>query len=157
MLNRQSLILLLAVVLLISGCSNKEDGTEAKQSLMKTTQPAPIEISYEQKDDSIAYQIRKEVKDIDELYDVAVIEHKKKLIVAYKVKHLKRFGMKKIEKKLRKQLEKEHPDKEFIVSSDYKIFLEVIRLREALEDGNMSADEAEKRFDKIIKLKKEMT
>ncbi|MBO0994552.1 YhcN/YlaJ family sporulation lipoprotein [Bacillus sp. SD088] len=143
--------------LMISGCSGNKDGEEARLSLMKTTQPAPIEISNQEKNKSVAYQVREDVKKINEIYDVAVIEGKKQILVAYKVRHLNRFSMKKIEKNLKDRLEKDYPDKSFIVSSDYKIFLETIRLREAMEEDNMSMDEAEKQFKDIIKLKKEMT
>ncbi|GIN74113.1 hypothetical protein J14TS2_45880 [Bacillus sp. J14TS2] len=143
--------------LMISGCSGNKDGEETRLSLMKTTQPAPLEISNQEKNKSVAYQVREDVKKINEIYDVAVIEGKKQILVAYKVRHLNRFSMKKIEKNLKDRLEKNYPDKSFIVSSDYKIFLETIRLREAMEEDNMSMDEAEKQFKDIIKLKKEMT
>ncbi|KRG10875.1 sporulation protein [Lederbergia galactosidilytica] len=155
--NRKYVLAITVFFLIISGCSSNEDGEEARLSLMKTTQPAPIEISYQEKNDSVAYQIREDVKKINEIYDVAIIEGQKNILIAYKVSHLQRFRMKKIEKNLKDQLESDYPEKKFIVSSDYKIFLETIRLREALEDDNISIDEAEKRFKEIIKLQKEMT
>ncbi|MCJ7840343.1 YhcN/YlaJ family sporulation lipoprotein [Lederbergia sp. NSJ-179] len=143
--------------LLPSGCSSDGDGKEARQSLIKTTQPAPIELNDQEKDKSVAYQVREDVKKINEIYDVAVIEGKKKILVVYKVRHLQRFKMKKIEKNLQEKLKEKYPDKKFIVSSDYKIFLETIRLKEEMEKENITVDEAKKRFKKIIKLKKEMT
>ena len=41
--------------------------------------------------------------------------------------------MKKIEKKMDRYLEDKYPEEDFILSSDYKIFLETIRLKEETE------------------------
>lgn len=143
-------------LLIAAGCSNQHDNNKVGLALMKSTNPAPIELSVRPGNKSIGFQVRKEVNEIPEIYDAAVIEGEKEVIVVYKVKHLHRFKMKKIEKALTKKLNKEYPDEDFIVSSDYKIFLEAIRLNEELDHNNMSNKEAEKRFEKIIKLKKEM-
>jgi len=148
---------LLCSMLISSGCSNQPSEKKSNVSLVKKTQPAPIEITYKKKEKSIAFQVREKMKKINEIYDVAVIEGDHKILVSYKVKHLQRFRMKKIEKDLTKLLNKEFPKHSFVVSSDYKIFLEAIRLKEELEDGNISNKEAKKRFEKLIKLKKEMT
>lgn len=159
MCKKKICVLLIALSLLLVGCSaaSKNDGEKAKGALMKSINPAPVEISYRDKDKSIAFQVRKDVKDFDEVYDVAIIEGDKDVVVSYKVRHLYRFNMKKIEKKITDFLHEKYPDNQFIVSSDYKIFLETIRLKEDLETNNISADDAKKRLDKIIKLQKEMT
>ncbi|MBS4198699.1 sporulation protein [Bacillus sp. FJAT-49732] len=148
---------LVCVIVIMGGCSNQPNEKKSNVSLIKKTQPAPIEINFKQKHNSIAFQVREEVKKIDEIYDVAVIEGDHQILVSYKVKHLQRFRMKKIEKNLTKLLNKQFPNHTFIVSSDYKIFLEAIRLKEDLEYGNLSNKVAKKRLNKIIKLKKEMT
>ncbi|MBS4177383.1 sporulation protein [Lederbergia citrea] len=142
---------------LIAGCTNHQESRKSELALIKTSRPAPIELSNRPPNRSIGYQVREQINKIDGIYDVAVIEGKKDVIVAYKVNHLHRFKMKKIEKELTKKLDNEFPEDKFIVSSDYKIFLEAIRLKEDLEQKNLSNEEAEKRFRKIIKLKKEMT
>jgi hypothetical protein len=46
---------------------------------------------------------------------------------------------------------------DFTVSSDYKIFLETVRLRERIQSKHISNKEAEKRFKEIIDLQQEMT
>ncbi|WP_233713271.1 sporulation protein [Lederbergia citri] len=148
---------IICAIFFTGACSNQPDEQKSKLSLIKKTQPAPIEINYKRKDDSIAFQVREEVKKKDSIYDVAVLEGDHNILVSYKVKHLQRFRMKKIEKDLTKSLKKKFPDHSFIVSSDYKIFLEAIRLKEELEYDNLSNKEAKKRLNKIIKLKKEMT
>ena len=78
-------------------------------------------------------------------------------MVAYKVKQMKRFKMKKIEKELNKKLTEKYSDRKFIVSSDFKIFLEAVELNEDLKDKKYSREKARKRFKKIIKLEKEKT
>ncbi len=65
--------------------------------------------------------------------------------------------MKKIEKEVTEMLEKKYPDENFVVSSDYKIFLEAFRLGEKMKEPNFSNEEAQKRLDEIIELKKELT
>ena len=68
--------------------------------------------------------IKKDVEHLDYIYDVAVIKGENEDLVVYKVKHFQRFQMKKIEKEVNEILEKRYPEENFIVSSDYKIFLE---------------------------------
>lgn len=141
-------------VILLMGCNANEDQEDSKLALIKTTDPTPIQL--EKKGPEVE-KIKKEVERIDEIYDVAVIKDDHHILIAYKVKHLQRFRMKKIEKELNKRLEKEYKDEEFIVSSDYKIFLEVVRLREKIDEGTINKKEAQKRFNEILELKKEMT
>lgn len=152
-----ALIPIIIMLCLFAGCSGDKKDDASELALIKTTKPPAIELKSRPDHESIAYQVRKDLKKIDQIYDTAVIEGEKQVIVAYKVKHLHRFQMKKIEKDITKLLEKNYPEDEFIVSSDYKIFLEAIRLKEKLDHENLSNKEAEKRFKKIIKLKKEMT
>ena len=124
---------------------------------MKTTQPAPIDIDTKTNKESLAEEVKQTVLNNQTIYDVAVIEGKKQILVAYKVRHFYRFKMKKVEKDLKKQLEAKFPGKKFIVSSDYKIFLESVRLKEAVKDQTISNEEANKRFKEIIKLTEELT
>jgi ABC-type phosphate/phosphonate transport system substrate-binding protein len=140
--------------ILLSACG-QDNGDESKSALLKTTNPAPLSI--EDGKTSHVEKIREDISSFPEVYDVAVIKGKKETLVVYKVKHLNRFKMKKIEAKLNKFLEKKYPKESFKVSSDYKIFLEAVRLKEAEDKHKLSEEEAEKRFQKLIKLKDETT
>ncbi|MGM0844338.1 MAG: sporulation protein [Bacillota bacterium] len=152
------LLRLLTTTLFLTGCAvNKEDGTDSRGALIKVTDPPPVELMENPETDSIGHAVKKEIAELEELYDVAVIQGKKEILVSYKVKHTHRFHMKKIEKKMNEKLEDKYPDEEFIVSSDYKIFLETVRLKEKILKNHISNDEAEKRFQEIIKLKEELT
>jgi hypothetical protein len=142
------------VFILLSACG-QNNGVESQNALVKKTNPAPLTI--EDGKDSHVKKIKKDISSFSEVYDVAVIKGKKDTLVVYKVKHLYRFKMKDIESKINKHLERKYSKESFKVSSDYKIFLEAVRLKEDEEKHNLSEKEAEKRFQKIIKLKDETT
>ena len=64
--------------------------------------------------------------------------------------------MKAIEKEVNDKLEEKYPDEDFTVSSDYKIFLEAVRLGEKLKDPKYPEKKAKKELNRIIGLNKEM-
>ena len=161
MKNKQSVFyfyFLLCLVAIMVGCnSNLDEEKEAQLSMISRTNPTPINLSSQpNQSNATSKKIKEEVESIDSIYDVAVIKGKDKILVAYKVKHLRRFHMKAIEKELKDKLEKEYPDEDFTVSSDYKIFLEAVRLGEKLKDPSYPKKKAKKELDKIINLSKEL-
>lgn len=101
--------------------------------------------------------IQKDVEEFDGVYNVIIIKGKKDTLVTYKVKQLKRFRMKKIEKEIKNQLKKKYSDEKFTVSSDFKIYLEADRLRKKMKDPKFNEQKLEKRLRKILKLEKEQT
>ncbi|MDR4937446.1 sporulation protein [Rossellomorea marisflavi] len=144
-------------ILLLTGCKSMEDGKDSKNALMKRTDLSPIELVDNPETDSFGHAIKKELAKKKELYDVAVIQGKEKTLVVYKVKHLQRFHMKRIERDMEAYLEDKYPDEDFILSSDYKIFLETVRLKERIKNKDIGNEEAEKHFNDIITLQKEKT
>jgi hypothetical protein len=142
------------MTIFFSGCNQNNEENDSKLSLIKTTNPTPVQLTQE-KEDHTAAEIKKDVMNFEELYDVAVIKGKKDTLVVYKVKHLQRFRMKKIEAKVNNMLEENYPKENFTVSSDYKIFMEALELKEKVEDPKYSQEEAEKKLQGIIKLKEE--
>ncbi|MBE3570760.1 MAG: YhcN/YlaJ family sporulation lipoprotein [Bacillales bacterium] len=150
-------IAIFSLFLFLSGCGGVGNNhtKDSQMALMKTTNPKPTKLTGSSSNKAAA--IKREVRRMNEIYDVSVVEGKKDILVAYKVKHLSRFKMKKIEKNLKETLEKQYPHDHFVVSSDYKIFLESVRLKEDLDAGKISKKEANKRFKRIIKLSKELT
>lgn len=145
------------VVLITMGCDDANKKGEAKMALFKTTNPHPAVLYETPEEFKFAEELHKYVLSFPDIYDAAIITGKKRVLVAYKVKHMKRFKMKKIEKELNKKLEEKYKDRNFTVSSDYKIFLEAVELNEDLKDEDYPRDKAKKEFKKIIKLQKEMT
>jgi 5'-3' exonuclease len=153
---RFAIIMVLILTLTLSGCNQSEEEQESRLSLIKTTNPNPIKITNKQ-NENIAANVKQDVKKFNEIFDVAVVQGKKDTLVVYKVKHLNRFRMKQIEKNVTKELEKKYPNENFTVSSDYKIFMEALKLKEQVKDPNYSEIKAEKDLEKIIKLKNEQT
>lgn len=149
-------LIIWAFVLMMTGCIQNGEKEESKLVLLKKTDPSTVTIS-NKNSSKTAQKIKKDISSFREIYDVAVIKGKKNTLVAYKVKHLQRFRMKAIEEKMNKLLEKKYPDEEFTVSSDYKIFLEAIKLKEEVEEKNLSEKKAENRLRKIINLNDETT
>jgi hypothetical protein len=149
-------LMLLILMTTLSGCNQSEAEQESRLSLVKTTNPNPLKLSSKQ-DENIAAQVKQDVKKFDEIFDVAVVQGKKDTLVVYKVKQLQRFHMKQIEKNVTKELEKKYPNERFTVSSDYKIFMEALKLKERVNNSNYSTSRAEKDLEKIIKLKNEQT
>ncbi|OES43913.1 YhcN/YlaJ family sporulation lipoprotein [Domibacillus iocasae] len=139
------------LVFLLAKCGAEHDGT----AMIETADPDAVQLDGHQ--DDLAADIKKEADSFEEIYDTAVVKGTDQLLVAYKVRHLDRFQMKKIEKELDDHIEKmaEKEESEIIVSSDYKIFLEVVRLKEDMDAGHLTEKEADKRLSEIIKLKKE--
>ena len=149
-------ILVLSILSLFSGCQQKESD-DGDLALLKTTDPPPISTVEDNEKEKKAKSIKDDVLALKEIYDVTVIIGQQDILVAYKVKHLHRFQMKSIEKKVNKILENKYQKENFFVSSDYKIFLEAVRLKDQIENNHISEREAEEQLQKIIKLKNEKT
>jgi hypothetical protein len=147
--------MLLVCIFLMGSCSQEQNEGDSQLALMKTTNPNPTVTKKNNGQDKVE-KIEKEVSSFDEIYDVAVVKGKEGTLVVYKVKHMQRFNMKKIEKNLNKNLEKKYPKENFTVSSDYKIFLEAVRLVERKNNGTLSDKQAEKRFNEIVKMTSDM-
>ena len=141
-------------LLFLTACTQDQPVKESQMALVKTTNPTPL--STKRKNNDRVEDIKRDVSSLPELYDVAVVKGDKDTLVVYKVKHMHRFKMKTIEKNLNKKLEKEHPKENFTVSSDYKIFLEAVRLNEKMKSGKLSHSKAEKRLEEIVKMTEDM-
>jgi hypothetical protein len=149
--------LFLSIVAIMVGCNSKSnDEKQAQLSLINQTNPAPINLTSQPTQESSSQNMKEDVQSIDSIYDVAIIKGKEKTLVAYKVKHLQRFRMTAIEKKVSTKLEEKYPDEESTVSSDYKIFLEAVRLGEKLKDPKYPEKKAKKELNRIIGMSKEL-
>lgn len=155
-MEKRLMLFIFSLSVLLFACSTVNDTPETRSSLVRTSNPNPIAVN--NKDEKLVGDIKKTALSIDGIYDVAVIKGEAKdCLVAFKVHHLERFRMKKIEKQLTKELQKQFKDLSFTVSSDFKIFLEAVRLNEKVEKENLSKEKKEKRLQEIIKLSREKT
>jgi len=146
----------LLLLFVMTSCQNNKN-SDGNLALIRTTNPPPVSTEYNGEKERKAKAIKKDILSLNEIYDVTVVIGKKDVLVAYKVKHLSRFKMKDIEKKINERLEKKYPNENFTVSSDYKIFLEAVRLKDRIENELILPDEAEKQLQSILKLKREKT
>lgn len=149
-------LIIFACLFGLTACNHDQKVKDSQLALIKTTNPNPV-VTDKNKSLSHVKEIERDVSSFPEIYDVAVVKGKKDTLVAYKVKHSQRFRMKKIEKDLNNRLEKRYPKENFTVSSDYKIFLEAVRLNERMKSAKFSSKKAEKQLKKIIKMTKAMT
>jgi hypothetical protein len=149
-------LIIFACLFAITACNQEQKGKDSQLALIRTTNPSPI-VTEKTKSLEHVKKIESDVSSFSEIYDVAVVKGKKDTLVAYKVKHLQRFRMKSIEKKVNKLLEERYPKENFTVSSDYKIFLEAVRLNERMKYAKFSSSKAEKQLKKIIKMTEAMT
>ena len=142
------------ILFILSGCDNKEGGKVDDLALIKRTNPEPMDIinGMDENGKGLITDVKKSVAKHEEIYDVVVVKKDKKILVAYKVKHLKRFHMKRIEKEVTEQLNEKFEGYDFIVSSDYKIFLELVRLNEMLKAKDVPEEKARKKYEEIISL-----
>lgn len=147
------------LLMILSGCANKEGGKADDLALIKRTNPEPMDIIYGMDDnhDGIITNVKKTVAKHKAIYDVVIVKKDRTILIAYKVKHLQRFHMKRIEKEVKQQLIEKFADYEFIVSSDYKIFLELVRLNEMLKAKVVPEEKARKKYDEIISLNEALT
>ncbi|TFE00382.1 sporulation protein [Jeotgalibacillus salarius] len=131
-------------VILLSGCAIFE-------------QSGPIHIKIHDSENETIKEVSQHIEGTKELYDSVVVAADSTLVISYKVKHLYRFEMKSIEKKMKNWLEEKYPEKEIVLSSDYKIFIELFEFSDQWNKGNLNEKDALDEVEKIIQLKKEMT
>lgn len=158
-------ILLLAMVLIattatLSACSPDSDSEEALASLFVPVDLEPVTLNeegYDRFDEQLVTFIQEELERDDKIHDAMVIQNGDDILVAYKVRQLSRFNMEKIESDVNKMLEKNFPSYNFIVTSDFKIFLEAVELAVHVDQEDYPKDKAKVWFDKIVELEKEQT
>lgn len=148
-------IIIFMMLLTLVGCEKmtEENGLYV---FVKNQDVAPFSI-VQNIDTAKLEELKQQLLTLEELYDVVIIEGENDLLIAYKVKQLSRLKMKHVEKEVKELAKKSlNEEKDIVVSSDYKIFLEAIRLHnKALNE--MDSAEALEKFNWIIKLEKEMT
>ncbi len=147
---------LFLLTLLLTGC--QMDHTAPSSSTDEQMQIIDLtDASEKGSDRNCERNLEEIIQKAPEIYDVIVIKGNEETLITYKVKHMQRFRMKKIEKELKEQLTAAFPESSFTVSSDFKIYLESNRLKRKLDQGDLSREKAENRLKEIIQLSKEKT
>lgn len=112
-------------------------------------------------DQSVDQQASNHAKDLlsehEEITIIHAVNSSKDMIIAIEVHHHDRFKLKKIKKRLQKEIDKEFPNFDIIVSTDKKIILEVRWLEEKINKGSTSKEKINKKVKEIIKSAKDQT
>jgi preprotein translocase subunit SecF len=144
-------LLLLTIIGLGSGCNRNqnqsgEDHEDLSISQVHTSKPI---------NQSVANQAKKQVITEEDISDVKAVNTDKELLIAIKIENFERFRLKKIEQKVKSDLEKMYPDHKILVSTDSKMYLELDQLEQKIQKDNTNKKELEKDFNKIKSLMKE--
>ncbi|MBZ5751050.1 YhcN/YlaJ family sporulation lipoprotein [Metabacillus litoralis] len=102
-------------------------------------------------------QVKQLLNKQKEVSDVKVVNSDKELFIAAEIKHMDRFRIKEIEKKLKKLTEDNYPNHNVTLSTDMKIFLELDELEKKVNEKNMSKKKIEKELKRIKSLSEEQT
>src|SRR5699024_4268004 len=77
----------------------------------------------------------------DNVTHVYAVNTKDTLVIAIKVRHMKRFRLQKIKQELTKKMKKEFPKMDVQLSTDEKIVIELDKLEKKLETTSISKKE----------------
>lgn len=138
------LICSLMIVFLIACQNNQVDRSPNRENLQIQN------IRHLDQDD---HQINQSVQDqFDEITDLTSVTYNHEIIMAIQVNSLAQFNEQQIAIDIEDYLGKMHPEIKATVSSDYKIFLEINRLKQKITTENLTSKDFKQQFGKIIKL-----
>lgn len=137
------------VFLILSGC-NANSNDKSKTNLNNTV--------IENIDQSAAVETKKIIARHKETTAIHAVNSEKTLLAAFEIRHLKRFGLEDLKKKIEQELTKRFPDMEIEVSTDQKILMETEKLEKRIAQGRLTKKrDLDREIEKTIKLAKEKT
>ncbi|MGD6775873.1 YhcN/YlaJ family sporulation lipoprotein [Sutcliffiella horikoshii] len=141
-------VILVLSVSVLGACGQGEVKERVEDTVMRTSNEQKEKSEKEQRAEKVA-------KDFKEVKGAIAYDTEDELVVAFHVTQYQKFFTEKIEKKVKKALEKEFPEENVVVSHDLKIRLEIERLRRDVEQNQISEKELEKRIEKMKTLREE--
>ncbi len=136
-------LLLSSFMILSAGCSHQKEGEGNKNDVS-------IQTYYFENKQAASKEAQDTIGTMPEITDVKVVNSEEDLIVAVKPKHLERFQLKSLKKKIKKKIQKQNPDIKVMVSTDQKIFILVDQLENKL-NKKMDRKDIDKEIKKIEK------
>lgn len=124
-------------VCLLMGCLNEQTMTEKSNETL---------------DQSVAIEAKEMTENFLEFKEVETVFLHNRLLVATQLKQWDKWKRNKIEKELKKTLEKQLDVEKIYVSSDYKIFIETKKLANNIKQKEISRNEAHDAFQAIVVL-----
>jgi hypothetical protein len=153
----RKLFLAFLIIGILFGCAKEKENKQQSLQNFNITKTSTKETADANLNQSVAKQAVQRISKKREIKDVVAVSTKKKLLLAYQVKHLQRFRMKQIENNIQKELEKLFPNHDVIISSDLKLFWKTEELRRKLNKDGIDEKEVNKQIEKLEKLSKELT
>ena len=148
MLKLKSSIIYFLIVFSLIGC-------QANNHALK--EPSFTKISTTNHDQHLSNQIKEYLASDKDVTMINAVNAGNDVIVTIDIPHMKRFRLATIRKKLEKDIKKEFNLDKVEVSTDQKIIIELDKLENRIERGEMTEDEIKKEVNRIIKLSKEET
>lgn len=145
-----AIFIIIACLLVFTGCSNKQNAENIKPENHE-------KIGSRQVNQNIAKQAVDQVLKMNQVTDAVAVNSQKEIFLAYKIKHLARFHMERIEKDVKQELKKQFPDYNITVSSDLKLFLETTKLTKRTKNESMDHKQIKNGLKELKKLKNEKT
>lgn len=139
------LFLLCSTFVLLVACQNN-------QSLDQSSREQ-VNIRHIQTKKTDDHQINQSVKqEFDQINELTTVIYNDELLMAIDVNQLAQFNEQKIEKEIESFIKINEPHLKPTVSSDYKIFLEINRLKQKIITEKLNSNDINKQFQSIKKL-----
>ena len=148
----QKFFLFFSLAIVCAGCGTDE--TKESQSSLDIN---PLSAKSALFDQSPSNMAKESLMEYEEITGIKAVNSDKEMIIAVQIKHMKRFFMAKHRKAWQKEMEKQFPGWKVELSTDRKIYLELDKLEEKINNDTLSKDELKKEMKHIIKLSKEQT
>jgi len=138
-------ILLLFSPTLLFGCSN-DQAAEPQTNKQSNIQNISHTGGQEQEELEIEQTVRNQ---FDEIVELTSFSYNDEILMGIKVNQISQFNEQKIAKEVKSFIKREYPGKKATVSSDYKVFLEIDRLKEELINEDLKQTDIDKRFKEV--------
>ncbi len=150
---KKFLLIFMIIPLLTSiGCMNKSSNEVKQQNVDFITNTDHSNINQ-----NISNKAKEVLIDHKEVTGATVVNDQNNIIAAIDVKPFSRFRLKKIEKKLEKELIKHFPKKTVTLSTDKKIMIELKKIEKSMQKQHVPKDQLKEKMSHIKKLSKEQT
>lgn len=156
MLRFLRLVVIISLFSLI-GCANNDD-TKTPLEQINNHSPELMKLSTQGvTEQRISNQAKQSISKHPEVSEVRAINVNNDLFIAIDIRQRDRFSLDKIEKKLKKKIDREFPKMTVTLSTDQKFIIEVEKLEKQIDKNELNKDTLQKRVDKLKKLSKEET
>ncbi|MFZ3589277.1 YhcN/YlaJ family sporulation lipoprotein [Bacillus sp. DJP31] len=150
-------LLVSCVFFCLVACSDEQGKDQQSQSKIKPTNVSTNgSLQYESlTENAVAKRAKQQILEYKEINEVIAIHHDMQLFVGFNVKKFQEFKVKKIEDKVKRDLEKSNPNEIIVVSHDLKILMELKKLKN--EESSLTEEAIKMRLQKIKELSLEKT